>query len=95
MKLRTKLSGAEPRIFSIFSIITGVNLGMTSRALRFSRTCSGLDAPRMTVEVLGFFATQARARADMVVCSSMKRGQYLYIYTREEAEDKSYLVRPI
>jgi hypothetical protein len=67
MKQRTKLSGAEPRIFSIFSIITGVNLGITSRALRFSRICSGLDAPRMTVEVLGFFATQARARADMVV----------------------------
>jgi hypothetical protein len=34
-------------------------------------TCSGLDAPRMTVEVLGFFATHASARALTVVLSSM------------------------
>lgn len=32
------------------------------RASRFSLSCSGLVAPRSTVETLGFFAAQARAR---------------------------------
>lgn len=43
-------------------------------ALRFSVTCSGLDAPRMTVDVLGFFATHAKASAETVVSSSGKQG---------------------
>ena len=36
--------------------------------------CSGLDAPRMTVDVLGFFATHAKASAATVVSSSDKHG---------------------
>ena len=63
-------SGLLSRIFSIFSITSGVNLGMTSIALRFSMICSGLDAPRMTVDVLGFFAIHAKASAVTVVSSS-------------------------
>lgn len=66
-------AGVFSRILSIFSNTSGVNFGMTSMALRFSKICSGLDAPRMTVEVLGFFATQARARAETVVPSSEKQ----------------------
>jgi len=64
---RTWVSGTLPRIFSIFSSTSGVNFGMTSMALRFSVICSGLDAPRMTVDVLGFFATHANASAETVV----------------------------
>ena len=50
------------RIFSISSMISGVSLGITLSALRLSVTCSGLDAPRMTVLTLGFLAAHARAR---------------------------------
>ena len=71
---RTSSSGLLSKIFSILSITSGVNLGMTSMALRFSVTCSGLDAPRMTVDVLGFFATHAKASAETVVSSSGKQG---------------------
>lgn len=61
------------KIASIFSNTSGVNLGKTSIALRFSVTCSGEVAPRMTVEVLGLRATQASARAAVVVPSSKIR----------------------
>jgi hypothetical protein len=47
---------------SILSMISGVSLGMTSSAFRLSRTCSGFEAPRMTVLVFGFLATHASAR---------------------------------
>ena len=50
------------RIFSTFSKISGVSLGMTSNAFRLSTICSGLDAPRMTVLVLGLTASHASAR---------------------------------
>jgi len=63
------------RISSILAMISGVNLGMTSRALRFSSTCSGLDAPRMTVDVFGFTATHARARCVTLQLSSGADGQ--------------------
>ena len=49
------------KISSIFSRTGGVSFGITSRAFKFSRTCSGLDAPRMTVLVFGFAATHASA----------------------------------
>lgn len=39
-------------------------------ALRLSRTCSGRDAPRMTVLVYGFFATHASARCESLQSSS-------------------------
>ena len=48
-----------PKIVSIFFMISGVNFGITSRALRLSMTCSGLLAPRMIVLVFGFLASQA------------------------------------
>ena len=54
--------GLLSRIASIFCIISGVNFGITSIALRLSMTCSGFDAPRMTVDVFGFTASHARAR---------------------------------
>lgn len=59
--------GLLSSIFSIFSIISSVSRGRTPNAFKFSVTCSGLVAPRMTVEVFGFFATQARASAAGVV----------------------------
>lgn len=49
-------------ISSILSRISGVSLGMTSNAFKFSTTCSGLEAPRITVLVFGFRAIQANAR---------------------------------
>jgi len=69
-EIRTGASGALPKIFSIFSKTSRVNFGITSSALRFCLTCSGFDAPRITVDVLGFLATHARARALTVVLSS-------------------------
>lgn len=57
----TSGAGLLLRICSISSNIAGVNFGMTSSALRFSTTCSGFDAPRMTVLVVGMRATQAKA----------------------------------
>ena len=70
-KKHTVGTGLLSKIFSIFSMISGVSLGRTSNALRFSRTCSGFDAPRMTVDVLGFLATHASASAVGVVPSSV------------------------
>jgi hypothetical protein len=64
---RTCASGSLSKIFSILCNNSGVNLGIISMALRFSMICSGLDAPRMTVEVLGFFATHAKASTETVV----------------------------
>ena len=58
----TASSGLFPKISSTVSKIAGVNFGMTASAFRLSVTCSGLDAPRMTVEVLGLVATHAKAR---------------------------------
>ena len=55
-------AGLLSRIASILSRTSGVSLGMTSNAFKLSRTCSGFEAPRMTVLVLGFLATQANAR---------------------------------
>ena len=54
--------GLLSKIFSILSKTSGVNFGSTSSALRLSMTCSGREAPKMTVLVLGCLATQARAR---------------------------------
>lgn len=68
--MRTRGAGLLSKIFSILSRISGVNLGTTSKALRFSRTCLGDEAPRMTVLVLGFRMSQARARAPTVQESS-------------------------
>jgi hypothetical protein len=45
--------GLLSNTFSIFSITSGVNLGKTSIAPKFSINCSGLVAPRMTVLVYG------------------------------------------
>lgn len=74
---RTKGEGLLSKIFSIFSRTSGVSFGITSSALRLSRTCSGFDAPRMTVLVLGLTANQARARwlilqpsSDRCACAS-------------------------
>lgn len=58
------------KIFSIFSKTAGVSFGITSRAFKFSRTCAGLDAPRMTVLVFGLIATHARASCATVQPSS-------------------------
>jgi hypothetical protein len=66
-------SGLFSRMASILSMTSGVNLGKTSSALRLSRTCSGFVAPKMTVDVLGFFATQARARCATLQLSSRYR----------------------
>ena len=55
-------SGLFPKISSILLSISGVNFGMTSNAFKLSATCSGFDAPRITVLVYGFFATHAKAR---------------------------------
>lgn len=54
------------RIVSISARTSGVSLGSTLSASRFAVTCSGLDAPRMTVLTLGLLAAQARARAACV-----------------------------
>lgn len=40
-----------PTISSIFFMTSGVSFGSTSSALRFSFSCSGFDAPRITVLV--------------------------------------------
>jgi hypothetical protein len=45
---------------------------MTSSAFKLSRTCSGFEAPRMTVLVFGFLATHASARCVMVQPSSIR-----------------------
>ena len=74
--LRTNGAGLFCRISSISAKISGVSFGKTSIALRFSMTCSGFEAPRMTVEVLGWRATQARARAAVVVPSPAKDVSY-------------------
>lgn len=58
-------AGLVPNTFSISSITLGVNLGSTSRAPKFSVTCSLLLAPVITVETRGFLAHQARASWDM------------------------------
>lgn len=63
---RTGGLGLFLTMFSIFSRISGVNFGITSIALRLSRTCAGLVAPRMTVLVFGFRATQANASCPTV-----------------------------
>src|SRR5882762_6824019 len=68
---RTGGSGLLPKIFSIFSIISGVNLGMTSRALRLSMTCSGLLAPRIIVLVFGSLASHASASWAVLQSSSV------------------------
>lgn len=68
---RTTGVGLLARILSIFAIISGVSLGMTSRALRLSTICWGRVAPKMTVDVLGFLATHARAKAVGVVFNSV------------------------
>ena len=47
-------SGLFPKAFSISSIISLVNLGTNWRTLKFSTTCSTLEAPVITVETLGF-----------------------------------------
>lgn len=62
--LRTMGAGLFPRMPSTFSTIAGVNLGMTSSALRLSTICSGFEAPRMTVDVFGLRAIHASARCD-------------------------------
>jgi len=69
---RTRASGLLSRIASILSIISGVNFGITSTALRLSKTCSGLDAPRMTVDVFGFFANHASASWETLQLSSVR-----------------------
>lgn len=73
---RTQGEGLFPTISSIFSRTAGVSLGMTSSALRLSKTCSGLDAPRMTVEVFGFRATHASARCDTLQLSSRHQNDH-------------------
>jgi inorganic pyrophosphatase len=54
-------SGLLAKISSICFITTGVSLSITSSAFIFSTTCSGLDAPVITVLTHGFFKHQARA----------------------------------
>ena len=44
------------KIFSISSMISGVNLAMIGMAPMLSSICSTLVAPRMTVLTLGFLA---------------------------------------
>lgn len=63
-------AGLVLRISSISSKISDVNFGMTSSALMFSRTCSGFEAPRMTVLVVGKRATHAKASCETVQPSS-------------------------
>ena len=74
-------AGLLSKIFSIFSSISGVILGITSSAFRLSVTCSGFDAPRMTVLVLGLAATQASARCVTLhpssdQCGSRNQGRW-------------------
>lgn len=59
----TSILGLLPNIASICSIISSVIFGSTSSAFKFCNSCAGEDTPRMTVEVLGSFATHARASA--------------------------------
>jgi hypothetical protein len=63
----TSRMGLFQSIASIFSIISSVGRGRTSSALRFSCNYSGELAPRMTLDVFGFLATHAKARALGVV----------------------------
>lgn len=67
-------AGLLPKMPSTFSTIAGVSFGMTSSALRLSTICSGLEAPRMTVDVLGFRAIHASARWDTLHPRSVKGG---------------------
>lgn len=70
--MRTGASGLFPNILSILFNSSSVNLGTTSIALRFSKICSGLLAPNITVEVFGYLATHAKASAEIVVLSSKR-----------------------
>ena len=71
--VHTSASGVFDKIWSILRRISGVSLGTTSIALRFSVICSGFDAPRITVAVFSFFATHARANAVVLVWSSVRQ----------------------
>ena len=68
--MRTKGAGFDLTIPSIFSNTEGVNFGITSKAFKLSTTCSGFEAPNMTVDVLGFMATHANARWETLQSSS-------------------------
>lgn len=63
--------GLFSTIFSIFSIISGVNFSACFTASTFSRTCSGLLAPVMTLEISGFLMIQAIASWERVIPSSL------------------------
>ncbi len=76
---RTTGAGWVARISSIFSRTAGVNFGRTSSAFRLSRTCSGLLAPRMMVDVWGLTASHASARWEILQLSSTSRyDKYTY-----------------
>ena len=63
--------GLFSTIVSIFSIISGVNFSACFTASTFSRTCSGLLAPVMTLEILRFLMIQAIASWERVIPSSL------------------------
>jgi hypothetical protein len=86
--------GLLSKIASIFSIISGVNFGITSIALRLSMTCSGFDAPRMTVDVFGFLASHARARWVTVQLSSVRCEINQLIQLSNKDENGTYHPQP-
>ncbi len=61
--LRVIGAGLFPNTSSISSIISPVSFGIRSKALTLLCTCSTFDAPVMAELTLGFFKTQANARA--------------------------------
>ena len=64
-------AGLLARIASMRSTTSGVNCGATSSAAMFSTTCSGRDAPVMTVLTFGLRRHQAKATAPG--CSPVRR----------------------
>lgn len=62
---------------SILSMTSAVNLGTTSKAFIFSRTCSGLLAPVITVETLGFLRHYTTKRQKILFRFSKSKNKSL------------------